>query len=244
MATSERPTISVICPFVGPRPALDVDADEVLLEDDNPGRSSYAARDRAARRATGEWLVFVDADCRPDPGWPGAFFAEPVDEDVAVLAGGIVDEVVEDTRVARYIAQRSRLGSPLDGPRPYAVTANCAVRRDAFLAVGGWPEPIVSGGDADLCWRLAEAGRRLEARPGAVVRHRNRSTLRGLVRQLHRHGRGMGWLEARYPGAFPAPTARDLITRPRMLLRDPSAFGALDVLALYVRDSGRLRANT
>ncbi len=63
------------------------------------------------------------------------------------------------------------------------------------------------------------------------------------MRQLHRHGRGMGWLEERYPGAFPRPTARELLARPRMLLRDRTAFGALDVLALYARDSGRLRGN-
>lgn len=242
MAAPERPSITVVCPFVGPAPSFEVDA-ELILEDDNPGRSAYAARDRAARRATGEWLVFVDADCAPEPGWPDAFFDPAPTDDVAVLAGGIEDEVVEDTLVARYIAARSRLASPLQGRRPYAVTANCAVRRSAFLAAGGWPEPIVSGGDADLCWRLADAGWRIESRPAARVRHRNRATLRGHLRQLHRHGRGMGWLEERWPGAFPAPTARELLGRPRMLLRDRTAFGALDVLSLYARDSGRLRPN-
>jgi GT2 family glycosyltransferase len=238
VATS-RPAVSVICPFVGPAPRFDVDA-ELILEDDNPGRSSYAARDRAARRATGEWLVFVDADCAPAPGWLDAFFDPAPGDDVAVLAGSIEDEIVEDSAVARYVSARGKMRQP----DTYAQTANCAIRREAFLAVGGWPEAIVSGGDADLCWRLRDAGWRMESRPGAVVRHRNRASLRALLRQMHKHGRGMRWLEQRWPGTFPAPTARELLGRPRMLIRDPSLHGLLDVLALYARDSGRLRANS
>jgi GT2 family glycosyltransferase len=243
-----RPTVSVICPFVGPRPSFELtlqDGDELMLEDDNPGRSSYAARDRAARRARGEWLLFLDADCTPDPALLDAYFAEPPGADVAVLAGSIEDEVVQDSAVARYVAARGKLSQDvvLGRARPYAQTANCAVRRAAFLAVGGWPEPIVSGGDADLCWRLADAGWKLEPRPAARVRHRNRTTTRALLAQLHRHGRGMAWLEARWPGTFPTPTPRDLITRPAMLARDPSLNGLLDVLSLYARDSGRLRGN-
>jgi GT2 family glycosyltransferase len=147
--------------------------------------------------------------------------------------------VIEDTAVARYVAAREQMRQP----PTYAQTANCAVRRAAFLAVGGWPEPIVSGGDADLCWRLRDAGWTLQARPGARVRHRSRASLRSLMGQLHRHGRGMRWLEQRYPGSFPAPTARELLGRPRMLVRDRSLHGALDVLGLYARDSGRLRGN-
>jgi GT2 family glycosyltransferase len=215
------------------------DGDELLLEDDNLGRSSYAARDRAARRATGEWLVFVDADCDPDPGLLDAYFEEAPASAVAVLAGGIEDVVIEDSAVARYVVAREKMRQPAT----YAQTANCAVRREAFLAVGGWPEPIVSGGDADLCWRLLEAGWRMEPRPAARVRHRSRATLLALLAQLHRHGRGMAWLESRWPGSFPRPTARELLGRPRMLLRDPSLHGALDVLGLYARDSGRLRGN-
>ncbi len=183
--------------------------------------------------------MFIDADCEPDPALLDAYFATAPKADVGVLAGGIEDAVVDDSAVARYVAARAKMAQPAT----YAQTANCAVRREALLAVGGWPEPIVSGGDADLCWRLRDAGWTMESRPGALVRHRSRASLGALLRQLHRHGRGMAWLESRWPGSFPAPTARELIGRPRMLLRDPSLHGLLDVLGLYARDSGRLRGN-
>ncbi|MEA2167753.1 MAG: hypothetical protein QOF76_1053 [Solirubrobacteraceae bacterium] len=207
--------------------------------------SSYFARDVAARAATGEWLVFVDADTDPAPDLLDAYFDPAPADDVGVLAGAIEDVVVEDTLVARYITARRKLDqtTTLDRERPYAQTANAAVRRAAFEAVGGWPEPIRSGGDADLCWRLAAAGWRMEARPAASVAHRNRAGLRDYLGQIHKHGAGMRWLDERWPGAFPAPTARDLVGRLKLLTRDTPAFAALDVLGLYARDLGRLRRN-
>jgi GT2 family glycosyltransferase len=263
-----RPPVTVICPFAGPedglrraRAALGAlrlrDGDEVVVADNRPGApagavaSSYYARAVAAAAARGDWLVFVDADTEPDPDLLDAYFDPPPGERVGVLAGAIADVVVEDTVTARYIAARRKLdqATTLAHPsRPYAQTANCAVRRVAFEAVGGWPEPLRSGGDADLCWRLAAAGWTIEARPRALVRHRNRTTLGALLAQLARHGSGMAWLDARWPGSFPAPRPRDYAGRFAMLVRgvrrepDPR-FALIDFLALWARDLGRLRPN-
>ena len=88
------------------------------------------------------------------------------------------------------------------GPRPYAQTAHAAVRRRAFEAVGGFTEGIRSGGDADLCFRIGDAGWAIEGRP-AAVRHEARAALGPLLGQLARHGSGVAWLDRRYPGSFP-----------------------------------------
>jgi GT2 family glycosyltransferase len=251
-----RPSVSVVVPFSGSDEELGrcraavaaLGAEQVLVHDNRVGepRSSYFARQAAAREATGEWLVFLDADVQPAPGLLDAYFDPPPGEDVGVLAGAIEDWVDQDTLVARYIADRRKLdqATTLAHPhRPYAQTANCAVRRAAFEAVGGFAEPVRSGGDADLCWRLQAAGWRLEARPRALGRHRNRARLGALLGQLHRHGSGMQWLDRRYPGAFPPPTVRDLAGRLKLLAGRPLAYAALDFAALWARDIGRLRAN-
>ena len=122
------------------------------------------------------------------------------------------------------------------------------MRRDAFERVGGFSAPVYSGGDADLCWRLAKAGGRLESRPRALVRHENRASLRALLAQLHRHGGGMQWLDARYPGAFPPPRPRELLGRvaffARAALRGPErAYAGIDLVAGLAADLGRLHAN-
>jgi cellulose synthase/poly-beta-1,6-N-acetylglucosamine synthase-like glycosyltransferase len=264
----QRPTVSLIAPFAGSQDdlarflsALDRVAlragDEVLVADNRREppiarcdprvleargpASSYFARQVASARAGGEWLVFVDADTVPEPDLLDRYFDPAPAAGVGVLAGTIEDWVDRDTLVARHIARRRKLdqATTLRRARPYAQTANLAVRRAAFEAVGGFPDPVRSGADADLCWRLAAAGWTLESRPGARVRHRNRASLSALLAQLHRHGSGMQWLDRRYPGAFPPPGPRELLARFALLARGDW----IDFLGRWAVDIGRLRAN-
>lgn len=229
--------------------------DELLVADNRPGAvtreagpvtvlaasgpaSSYYARGVAARRARGHWLVFTDADCTPAPDLLDALFDPPPAPSTAVLAGGIEDWTETDTPAARHITARAKLSQDTTLAHPfaaYAQTACCAVRRDAFEAVGGWPEPIRSGGDADLCWRLRAAGHALESRSAARVRHRNRTTWRALWAQLARHGAGMAWLDRRWPGSCPPPSMRELAHR--------FTLAPADQAAGWARDLGRLRGN-
>jgi GT2 family glycosyltransferase len=173
-------------------------------------RSSYHARNAGARPGRAPWLLFLDADVEWTAGLLDAYLdPEPADR-TAVLAGAIEDAPLPDGRRAtvaeRYAAAARPMSASMTldaGRRPYAQTANCMVRRAAFEAVGGFTDGIRSGGDADLCFRLADAGWELECRDRAKVVHRNRRALRSLLGQKARHGGGAAWLERRYPGSFP-----------------------------------------
>jgi GT2 family glycosyltransferase len=216
--------------------------------------SSWYARDAGVRATRAEWLLFIDADTLPAPDILDRYFATPLESAVGVVAGGVRDWTTSHTPCARYISARRKMDQQLtlDFPyRPYAQTANCLVRRVAFDGIGGFPTHALSAGDADLCWRLQDAGWILESRPDAYVDHENRTRFYDLFRQLARHGAGLAWLERRYAGSSPGPTPRELIGRiPHYLLaaarapgRDEAFFALVDLVSLYARDAGRLHYN-
>ncbi len=106
---------------------------------------------------------------------------------------------------------------------PAAATANLLVRRRAWSEVGGFLEGASLGTEFEFCWRLADAGWRLEYRPGARVEHLHRETLRDVVRQFSMYAAGDAWLNRRRPGrgaaAEGARAARPMRRRDRRLRR-------------------------
>ena len=281
-----RPSASVIVPFAGSQGQLrDVVSrlaglrrgawDELIVADnraepDEPEElgpvrwvraggvaAPGAARNAGARAASGEWLVFVDADAEPDPGLLDAFLDPAPDAGVGVLAGAIEDAPGSDSLAARYVSARAMMdhrSTLVHAHAPYAQTANCAVRREAFEAVRGFDESARWGEDADLCWRLRDAGWSLEERVEARVAHRNRETLRTLMSQQAGHGAGARWLNRAHPGSFPAPRPRELVGQARWCLRrwlaarrtgdrEAARFALVDLLARTAFEAGRVRSN-
>jgi GT2 family glycosyltransferase len=218
-------------------------------------RSSYHARNVGAEQASGEWLAFTDADCVPDPSLIEEFLADPVDPEVGALAGTIRPARDRAGLLAEWAASREILSQErsLRGPGPPAgATANLLVRRAAWDRLGGFFEGLRSGGDFDFCWRLAEAGWRLEPRPAAAVEHVHRESLAGIVRQMARYAAGNAWQERRRPGSSPRPAVLRGLARSvagvvgfALTLRfRRAALKAVDGVAIAAQALGRLRSNT
>lgn len=115
-AVGKRPAVTVVMPFAGERAeaseaagtlcSLERCPDDELILVDNSGtagglggvrvvaaageRSPAHARNVGAAAASGEWILFIDADCRPRPELLEQYFTEPVGEDVGALAGEVL----------------------------------------------------------------------------------------------------------------------------------------------------------
>jgi GT2 family glycosyltransferase len=163
------------------------------------------ARNRGAGLARGGLLAFTDADCRPDPGWLAALVAGFAADPGAAVLGGRVEVVAADPAAPtpaegfdivygmRQERQIARQG--------FAATANLAVRRAVFEAVGPFAG-IALAEDMDWCRRAAARGWPVRYAPDAAVRHPARPSFAALARQWDRHV-GHAW--AALP---PGPAAR------------------------------------
>jgi glycosyltransferase involved in cell wall biosynthesis len=217
--------------------------------------SSYHARNAGAAAASGDWLLFVDADCTPRADLIERYFDPVPGDDVGLLAGAIVEDPEHDSLLSRYAISRDLYAgrsAPESNDGGYAPTGNLMARREAFAAVGGFVEGIRSAGDVDLCWRIQGAGWRLVRRPGAVAAHRHRRDLRSFLAMLARYGAGASWLNRRYPGSSPrwplspyelARSGFDAARHTVTGRRDEAAFRLVDALGLVAHNVGYRSSN-
>jgi GT2 family glycosyltransferase len=154
---------------------------------DLPGPGGPAtARNRAAEVATGAVLVFIDADvvASRDMVWRVATFFAGHRDTAAVF--GAYDDMPGDTG---FVSQYKNLAHSYIHRSSSRVAQTFwagfgAVRRDAFLSVGGFDErfrrPSVE--DIDLGYRLTSAGFRVVLDPSLQVCHLKQWTLKSMIR--------------------------------------------------------------
>ena len=169
--------------------------DEVVVVDEAELPGPAAARNEGARRATAELLVFVDADVEPHRDAFArirrAFAADPA---LDAIFGSYDDDPADPGLVSRF---RNLLHHHVHHEGAGAATTFWAglgaVRRDAFLAAGGFDaERYASASieDIELGLRLA----RIELDPRIQGKHLKGWTLPGMVRADFAR-RGLPWAE-------------------------------------------------
>jgi cellulose synthase/poly-beta-1,6-N-acetylglucosamine synthase-like glycosyltransferase len=159
----------------------------VVVLDERLVLTSYAARNRGARHATGEVLAFTDADCVPANDWLDQL-VRPFDDGAVAAVTGHVDDAPALTLCEELTARIRPFARPQRNGLETLLTVNVAIRRDSFHECGGFDEMLPTGGDVDLGWRMQQKGFRLTHAPAARVAHRHRSTLRRVFAQYRRYG--------------------------------------------------------
>ncbi len=165
-------------------------------------RGPSAARNAGVRASRGSILAFIDSDCLPGRSWLKELVGVFADRTVWA-AGGLLKSAAPTTLTEAFSARQEILNQEdFFKERPYKppflLTANFAVRRAVFDRVGYFDETLRVGEDADFCWRILEAGGKLELVRSAIAAHRHRSNLRSFTRQMFLYGVGSATTFARH----------------------------------------------
>lgn len=156
-------------------------------------------RNAGARSASGDWLLFTDADCLPAVDWVAQLAAAIDGASKSAQPGpalaGTVDIPAQMTYWGRcdhfFGFEHQALGPAHPRQIPYAATLNFAVRREVFLELGGFDESFSSaaGEDREFCHRLTARGYPIFLVPGAVVVHHHaRAGLPDAWWHIYRYG--------------------------------------------------------
>lgn len=137
------------------------------------------ARNLGAAHALGELLVFIDADCVPEPGWLAAARAA-LDAGARLASGPVLHaRPLHPIAVSDNLLQFADFPpNRPDGPAKYFAGCNLAIRRADFEAVGGFPDVILPAGeDTSFCGAvLARWPGGLHFKRAMRVRHTGRTT--------------------------------------------------------------------
>jgi hypothetical protein len=152
---------------------------------EGPPHGPAFARNRGAKKAKGDVLVFIDADVVVHPETLGGFERVFLDQPtVAAVFGSYDDQPPGLSRVSRFKNLLHHYVHQHGMREAETFWAGCgAVRRDVYLSFDGFSEsygrPSIE--DIELGVRLREAGHRILLCPEILCTHLKRWTLRSLV---------------------------------------------------------------
>ena len=172
--------------------ALRAGARVVRTAADGRRGSPAAARNLGASVASGNPLVFLDADCVPGERWLEAILAAHAGGEAVV--GGSLDLPPGLPAMARcdyycgwYLVHPGRPA----GVVPHHPPPNLSVLRDAFRGTPGFTdEPPMEYTNEERAWlgELRRSGHRIFFEPRAVAFHHNRPGFGNLLRRNYRWG--------------------------------------------------------
>jgi len=170
----------------------------VLLVDEE-GRGLNAARNTGIRWSTGQIIAYTDGDCVVPPDWAHAIVKNFRDPSVSFVGGlvrgydpeGFLSNYMDETffnakPVFRWRREETNL-SLLNFP----AGCNMAFKRSALDKVNYFDERIDHGfDDLDPVEKLCSRGFKIVLDPEVSVNHQHRTSLREMLRQHFKYGRG------------------------------------------------------
>ncbi len=172
------------------------------------GSGAATARNRGARAATHDLLVFLDDDMEPVPDLVEHYAAAAAPDLVLIgmsppMRGG--RGFLAASARAWWEHQYRNMADP---GHQYSyrdmLSGNFAIGRERFLALNGFDEGLRCREDYEFGIRAIEAGVSLQFVPGARATHHDLPHLRGALRRAAHEGGADACIAGRHPSAAPS----------------------------------------
>jgi cellulose synthase/poly-beta-1,6-N-acetylglucosamine synthase-like glycosyltransferase len=167
------------------------------------GTGLNAARNTGIRNSKSEIIAFTDSDCVVPEDWVQRIVRNFKETQVGCVGGSIrgydgdfLSEYADNSfmPVLRIFKKHEVLDSVKLLQR-YPAGCNMAFRREALEAAGGFDESIRHAFDEDeLVERVCKTGYKMALDPDCLILHKHRTSLKELLKQNFRYGRGIGFL--------------------------------------------------
>lgn len=196
-------------------PGLSAGVERARLIDPGHRLNPPAARNLGIRHSAAPLLLFLDADCIPQPGWLRAHRAAHAAHQ-PVVGGGVLPRGENYWSLAYNLGMfHEYLTTQPDGRRDILPTLNLSVERRVIDEAGWLDETLPRAEDLEWSARLRAAGVPLHFCAAAAVVHRHR---RLNARAVWDDCAGSGYfsrqVRLRYPQQLKAP---GLLERPRLV---------------------------
>ncbi len=156
-----------------------------------PGSNISAGRNAAIAAARGPVIASTDAGVRLTEDWLRALVAPFADPQVQVVAGFFLPDPHTPFEIAMG-ATVLPAGSDVSAERFLPSSRSVAFRKQAWQAIGGYPEWLDYCEDLVFDLQLRDRFGAFAFVPRAVVYFRPRANLRAFARQYYRYARGDG----------------------------------------------------
>ncbi len=185
---------------------------QLKIVDSSERRGPAHARNKGVAAASGEAILFCDADDEVAPGWIAAMREALKVKDF--VAGRLeYEKLNEHWTLGQQSMQTSGLQVHYPPFFPQAATSNLGIKRSLHEAVNGFDESLMRLQDAEYCWRVQLKGTKLHFIPDAVVHYRLRGTLTEVYRQVKKYSEYDILIYKRYlPLGMPRLTWKDNVS--------------------------------